>query len=308
MIAFIILLVVLGSIRPEFLSFTNVIQVLAQVSILGIIAVAITYVVIGGNFDISVGSFISFGNIFPMMLIYTMGPGSEPIAILATLGLGILVGCINGFLIGFLKLNSFMITLAMLSILSALSEIFFQGTAYGTLLNTSAKTIFSWMGRGMIGGVIPSSIVIFAVFAIILGIVLSKTVFGRYVYAVGGNRDASMYSGIREKWVTFYTFVLTGFAAALGAIIWGSRYLSIMTQQGKGYELTILTAVILGGTSLLGGSGNVFKTVIGVLIIGFVNSGVIVLGLPYYYQWLVTWFIIIVAVVLDITAKRRKEA
>jgi ribose transport system permease protein len=164
-------------------------------------------------------------------------------------------------------------------------------------------TWFAIFGRGSVLG-IPTPIVVFLGLALILHVVMSYTPFGRKVYAVGGNATAATFSGIRRSRVVFITYMISAFAVGCAAIILGSRVMGSQNNVGQGYELQVLAGVILGGTSLLGGSGNVLKTVIGVLILGFIQNGLLLLGYAYYVQWIVTWIVIILAVWLDISAKR----
>jgi ribose transport system permease protein len=133
---------------------------------------------------------------------------------------------------------------------------------------------------------------------------MAYTPMGRRIYAVGGNSTASVFSGIKRNRVVFTTYMISAFTTGLAALILGSRVMGSQNNVGQGYELLVLAGVILGGTSLLGGSGNIMKTVIGVLILGFIQNGLLLLGFAYYVQWLVTWVVIILAVWLDIAAKR----
>lgn len=166
-----------------------------------------------------------------------------------------------------------------------------------------AGTWFSIFGQGRILGV-PVPILIFLGLAIILGIVLARTPFGRKVYAVGGNGQAATFSGIPRARIVFLTYVLSAFCVAVAGMLQASRSLGSQNTVGQGMELQVLAAVILGGASLMGGSGTIFKTVIGVLILGFIQNGLLLMGLAFYVQYVVTWGIIILAVWLDVAAKR----
>jgi len=166
-------------------------------------------------------------------------------------------------------------------------------------------TWFSVFGQGAFLG-IPVPILIFAGLAAALGMVLARTPFGRKVYAVGGNGTAATFSGIPRARTVFYCYLISAFCVATAGLIQASRSLGSQNTVGQGLELEVLAAVILGGASLLGGSGTVFKTVIGVLILGFIQNGLLLMGLQFYVQFVVTWVIIILAVWLDIAAKRGK--
>ena len=298
-LAFICLLIVISFFAPRFLTARNIMLVLTQVSIMGVMACGLTFMLIGGNFDLSIGSQLSFTTVIVVSLHDKIGPIP---AILVALLAGIAMGAFNGYLVGFQKLTSLIVTLGMLPVVQSLTLIY-SGGNYNQIQNPEAP--FSFIGRGFIWN-IPMPFITFAVTAIIFAVILQKTVFGRRLYAVGGNRVASWFAGVRDDWVTFFTFVITGFTAALGGIIMGSRLMSAQNYLGKDYELLVLSSVILGGTSLYGGSGGIFKTVIGVLILGFLANGFIHLGLPYYTQMLAQWVIIIAAVWMDVRVKKEK--
>ncbi|MCK8824219.1 ABC transporter permease [Fuchsiella alkaliacetigena] len=301
-ILFVFLLMIIGiSLRTDsFLTQNNMLLVLRQVSVKGIIACGMTYMLIGGEFDLSVGSLVSLTAVLVIDFHDILGPfAAIIIAILA----GISVGAFNGFLVGFLKLNSLIVTFGMLFVIQALT-LLYTGGQYVSVSNQGA-TWFSIIGRGFIFG-IPIPVIIFGIILIIFGVVLSKTVYGRYLYSVGGNPIASKFSGIPKTYITFSTFIITGLTAAIGGIILGSRLMSAQNYLGQGYEFDIITAVVLGGTSLFGGSGSIPKTLIGVLILGFLSNGFIMMGFPYYVQWVVQWAILIGAVWMDVASKRGK--
>ncbi len=299
-IIFIIFIIAVSFASKAFLTAENILLVLRQVSIIGVMAVGITYVVIGGNYDLSVGSLLSLTTVIAVDMHDKVGP---LLAILIALMVGILVGCINGSLVGFLKLNSMIVTLGMLTLLQGVTYIYTGGQ--NVIIKYPDKTWFAFFGRGFLWSV-PVPAIIFGLFAIIFGCVLAKTVYGRKLYAVGGNKIASTFTGIRGDLVTFSTFIFSALATSIGGIIMASRVMGSQNTVGQGYELNVLAAVILGGTSLLGGSGSIFKTVIGVLILGFMQNALIMLGYPYYSQWLVTWFVIVAVVWLDLASRRGK--
>ena len=298
--SFILLLLLISMFSDRFLTSRNIILVLTQVSIMGVMACGLTYMLIGRNFDLSIGSQLSLTTVLVVDLHDKIGPvGAIGVALVA----GIVIGCINGYLVGFQKLNSLIVTLGMLPVVQALTLIYSNGM-YSTIARPE-ETPFAFIGRGKVFGV-PCPILIFGAVAIIFAVILSKTAYGRRVYAVGGNPTASWFAGIREHWIIFSTFVLTGLTAAIGGVMMGSRVMAAQNYLGKNYELDVLTAVILGGTSLYGGAGSIPKTVIGVLILGFLKNGFILMGLPYYTQMVAQWVIIIGAVWLDVATKKEK--
>jgi ribose transport system permease protein len=300
LIFFALLLISVSLVSDKFLSARNIILVLRQVSITGVLACGITFILISGNFDLSIGSLLSLTTVVVINLHDKIGPIP---AILITLAVGVIVGIINGTLIGYLKLNSMIVTLGMLPILQAVTLIY-TGGKYSSVAKPD-EAWFSFLGRGFILG-IPTPVIIFGIFVAVFTIILTKTVYGKYLFALGGNRTASLYTGIKDNYITFLTYIVTGVTTAVGGIMMGSRMMSAQNYIGEGYEFTVLTAVVLGGTSLFGGSGSVIKTLIGVLILGFLSNAFIMLGFPYYTQWIVQWVIIIAAVWMDVASKRGK--
>ncbi|SPJ22706.1 ABC transporter permease [Palleronia abyssalis] len=300
LIAFAVFLLGFGLFSDRFLSFENMESVLRSSSIIGVMALGVTVVVLSGNLDLSVGSMLSFGTVMVVDLHDKIGAapamGVMMVAVLA-------LGCINGFLVGILKLNSLIVTLGMLSAIQGLTLIYSGGQNVDIAPSTQSTTWFRVFGRGDIAG-LDMPIIIFAVLAILLHCAIAFTAYGRRVYAVGGNPTAAVFSGIRRGRVVFSTYVISAACVGFASIILGSRVMGSQNNVGQGYELLVLAGVILGGTSLLGGSGSIFKTVVGVLILGFIQNGLLLMGYPYYAQWIVTWIVIILAVWLDIAGKR----
>lgn len=284
----------------KFLSTDNFFTVVMQASIIGTIALGVTFVVIGGNLDLSVGSLLSFATVLVVDLHDKLGPGT---AIILMFVFTLLIGSVNGYLIGYLRLNSLIVTLGMLSAIQGITLVYTGGKNVD--ISNDENTWFDIFGRGDLLG-IPVPALIFIVSAIILQIVLVKTGFGRKIFAIGGNGTAALFSGLRRNRLVFSTYLLSAFTTGCAALILGSRVMGSQNNVGQGYELLVLAGVILGGTSLLGGSGSIVKTVIGVLILALIQNGLLLMGYPYYSQWLVTWVVIIVAVWLDIASKRGK--
>lgn len=281
-----------------FLSPGNIFDVLRQVSITGVMAVGVTFVVMTGRLDLSVGSLLTLLTVIVVDQHNQVGPLG---AIAITLVAGATIGAVNGALVGLVGLNALIVTLAMLSFLQGL-VLFYSGGSNVNVEN-SQTTWFAVFGRSDVFGV-PVPALIFLVTAIIGAFVLQRTIFGRQIYATGGNETASIFSGIQTKWTVFWTYVISGVTTAIAAVIMGSRVMGAQNTIGQGYELTVLAGIILGGTSLLGGSGSVWRTVLGITMLGFIQNGLLLLGYPYYVQWLVTWAVIILAVWIDLGAKR----
>jgi len=299
-IAFIAFMIAFGIGSDKFLTFDNLESVVRSSAMIGVMALGVTIVVISGNLDLSVGSMLSFGTVMVVDLHDKIGPGP---AIMVMMACVLLLGAVNGFLIGYVRLNSLIVTLGMLSAIQGLTLIYSGGKNVDVDPSTQDITWFRIFGRGEIAG-IDMPIVIFFVLALIVGFIVAFTPYGRRVYAVGGNPTAAVFSGIRRSRVVFSTYLVSSFCVGIASVILGSRVMGSQNNVGQGYELLVLASVILGGTSLLGGSGSILKTVIGVLILGFIQNGLLLLGYPYFAQWIVTWIVIILAVWLDVAAKR----
>ena len=298
LIAFLLFIIGFGLVSDRFFSSDNLMSVIRQVSIIGAIALGVTIVVIGGNLDLSVGSLLSFSTVLVVDLHDQIGPaGAMLVMFLCTLA----IGAATGFLVGYLRLNSLIVTLGMLSAIQGLTLIYTGGQNVDIV--NQEETWFAFFGRGYVFG-IATPIVMFGLLAIVLEVVLKRTSYGRQVFAVGGNPTAAAFSGIRRSRIVFSTYLISAFATGYAALIMGSRVMGSQNNVGQGYELLVLAGVILGGTSLLGGSGSVFRTVVGVMILGFIQNGLLLMGYPYYTQWLVTWVVIILAVWLDVAGKR----
>ncbi|PWJ15818.1 ribose transport system permease protein/putative xylitol transport system permease protein [Jannaschia seohaensis] len=300
LIAFVIFIVAFTIANPKFLSPDNLLSVVRSSAIIGVMALGVTFVVISGNLDLSVGSMMSFSTIVVLDLHDKIGP---LLAIPTMFAMTLCLGAVIGFLVGYLKLNSLIVTLGMLSAIHGLTLTYSGGKNMD--IADKEGTWFGFFGQGDILG-IPVPILLFIALAAGLGMTLSRTPFGRKVYAVGGNGTAATFSGIPRARTVFYCYLISAACVATAGLIQASRSLGSQNTVGQGLELEVLAAVILGGASLLGGSGTIFKTVIGVLILGFIQNGLLLMGLQFYAQFVVTWIIIILAVWLDIAAKRGK--
>jgi ribose transport system permease protein/putative xylitol transport system permease protein len=300
LIAFALFIIAFTLANPKFLTVDNIFSVVRSSAILGVMALGVTFVVISGNLDLSVGSMMSFSTIVVLDLHDQIGPF---LAIPAMFAMTLCLGAFIGFLVGYLRLNSLIVTLGMLSAIHGLTLTYSGGQNMD--IADKEGTWFSIFGQGTALG-IPVPILIFVALAALLGLLLAKTPFGRKVYAVGGNGTAATFSGINRARTVFSCYLISSACVATAGLIQASRSLGSQNTVGQGLELEVLAAVILGGASLLGGSGTIFKTVIGVLILGFIQNGLLLVGLQFYVQFVVTWVIIILAVWLDIAAKRGK--
>lgn len=297
-IAFALMLVGFSFFSDRFLTTDNILLVLRQISVLGILACGMTMVIISGNLDLSVGSTVT---LTAFVTVDLLNRYNAVTAVLVALIIGALIGAINGVLVGYLKLNFLIVTLGMLQVIQAIVLIYSQGQ-YMFIPNPE-ESPFSFVGRGFVLG-IPFPVILFGIIILISIYILNGTVFGRYIFSIGGNAEASKFSGIRSERVIFFTYVISSVTAAIGGIVFASRNMQAQNTLGQGFELEVIAAVALGGTSLLGGSGSIGKSVVAVLILGFLFNAFILVGLPYFSTLIVEWVILVVAVWIDITVRR----
>lgn len=299
-IAMIIVYLIFAVLSSNFRTGENAILILRQVSIIAVMGCGMSFAIIGGNFDLSVGSMLSLCCVMGIDLTNKIGPVPAIIIVIIT---GIVCGVLNGLLVGYLGLNSMIVTLGMMNVLQA-AALMYTGGANVVLKDPNGW--FGQIGKGSLG-IIPYVTIITVIFLVVYALLLSKSVFGHQVLAVGTNPETCRFSGINDKKVVLMTFILSGFATAVAAIMLCTRSGSSQPNIGMGYEFDVITGVILGGASLSGGSGNIFKTFVGVMIIGIMKNGFIILGLPYYVQWLSQCIIILVAVWLAIQTEKKRE-
>jgi ribose transport system permease protein len=273
-----------------FLSPNNLLNIFRQTSTITIIAVGMTYVIAAAQIDLSVGSTAGLASVVTAMGISAWGPVP---GILCGLAVGALVGSINGALVSLLGIPSFLVTLGMLGIAVGTAQ-WITASAPIPILDDTFNTIF---GSGNIGP-IPGLLIWSGVFVAVGSVVLARTKFGRQVLATGGNRTAADFTGINTKRITFQVLLLSGIVASVAGMLYAGRLQSGRFQWGTGDELSAIAAVILGGTSLFGGSGTVIGTLFGSLLIGLINNGLILAGLDSSQQQVVRGGIIILAVAL----------
>ncbi|WP_028452138.1 ABC transporter permease subunit [Chitinilyticum aquatile] len=299
---FIALLVVsagLAVMSPDFLTVGNLLNVMRQVSINALIAFGMTLVILLGGIDLSVGSILALSSVFTAMLIANFG--IDPVAATCIgVAAGAAMGAANGLIIAKGKVAPFIATLATMTILRGLSLQFSEGRPV-TGLNSD---FFSMLGGGYIANLIPIPVVGMLVMFGVFWFVLKKTVFGRHVYAVGGNEEASRLSGLSVDSVKIWVYTISGAMSAMAGIILTSRLNSAQPTAGAGYELDAIAAVVLGGTSLTGGRGWIFGTLVGALLIGVLSNGLNLLGVSSFYQLVVKGIVILLAVLMDRGGKK----
>jgi len=291
-LVFIAVCAIIAGIKPVFLSVTNIFNVIRQVSMIGIMAVGMTFVILSADIDLSVGSIAAFCGALTAGLMARNG--LPPLAaILIPVPIAAMMGLAMGFVITKGRVHSFVVSLGMMSIGRGLTLTYTKGLSIGNLPRS-----FGILGGGMVGP-IPVPVIIFALFIIMGYIVLTRTPYGRAVYAIGGNREAARLSGIKVDWYRIANFVLCSTLAGFAGIILASRVRSAWALAAQGWELDVIASVIIGGTSLFGGRGGVIGTLIGALFLGVLRNGANLLGVSPFYQQILMGSLIVAAVVLD---------
>ncbi|MEO9612877.1 MAG: ABC transporter permease [Nitratireductor sp.] len=289
------LIVLLTILSDSFLTLQNLINILNQNAPLAIMASAMTLVIICGGFDLSVGAIFAVGGVVAAALALQVHPVAGLIA--APL-VGMALGFVNGLTITALKIHSFLATLATGLVYRGIAILITGGTLIPVRLDA-----FTWLGRERIGPVYVAVLVLIA-FAVILTVVLTRTTLGRKMFAVGGNEEASILSGIRTRRIKIIAFSINGFAAGLAAAIAVSRISLGQATAGTGMELEAIAAVIIGGTSIYGGQGAVWRSVAGVFMLALVNNGFNILNADPFYKDLTTGLIIVAAVAISASGRR----
>lgn len=291
--ALIAMVVLLAFANEYFLSLQNLLNVFRQISINGILAVGMTFVILTGGIDLSIGSILAIAGMVSASLVVGPTPYPAPVAILAGIGAGAAFGAVNGILIARFAVPAFVATLGMLSMARGATLLFSNGRPIPSLSES-----FRWLGEGFVLG-IPVPVIVFAIVFLAAWAVLRFTVYGRWVYAVGGNMRSAKTSGIRTGAVVFSVYLLMGALAGLAGPVLTARTTAALPQAGLGYELDAIAAVVIGGTSLTGGVGSIGYTLVGALIIGVISNGLDLMGVSSYYQQIIKGAIIVVAVLID---------
>lgn len=290
-VAFILVCAVLAVLSPVFLRWANILNVIRQSSIYGIMAVGMTFVILTGGIDLSVGSILAISG--AMAAGALKADAGVAAAIAVGLGVGIACGLANGLLITMGKITPFVVTLGMMSIARGLTLIYSNGHPISGFSET-----FRFLGGGSLFG-IPFPIVVFILSVVVAWLILTQTRLGRYTYAIGGNEETVKLSGINANFYKTMVYVISGITSGMSALILTSRLNSAGPTAGMSYELDVIAAVVIGGTSLSGGRGSVWGTLVGALLIAVINNGMNLLGISPYFQQLVKGVIIISAVMLD---------
>jgi ribose transport system permease protein len=295
LIALLFLVVVVSFLNANFFTLDNILNILRQTSVNAIIAVGMTLVILTAGIDLSVGSVLALCGAFSATLVGMELPIiiSVPAALLA----GAALGSISGMVIAKGKVQAFIATLVTMTLLRGITMVYTDGRPISTGFTDAADT-FAWFGTGYLLG-IPVPVWIMAIVFGAVWYLLNHTRFGRYVYALGGNESATRLSGINVDRVKIGVYTICGLLAALAGIIVTSRLSSAQPTAGVGYELDAIAAVVVGGTSLMGGKGRIMGTLVGALIIGFLNNALNLLDVSSYYQMIAKAVVILLAVLVD---------
>ncbi|MGY5884577.1 ABC transporter permease subunit [Modestobacter lacusdianchii] len=286
-----ILIALMAVLAPNFLSVDNAINVARSVSINAILAAGLTVVILTAGIDLSVGSILAVAGVGSVLLAVDGVP--TPLALLGGILIGAIAGALNGAFVAWLALPAFIVTLGSMTYLRGLAYSLLDGQPL-----VASDLGFRGIGNGSVAG-IPQPVVVMLVVYAIFWFLLERTRFGRHVYAVGGNMEAARLAGINVKRVLLSAYMLAGAAAGVAGLIFSARVLSAQPTAGEGYELDAIAAVVLGGTSLAGGRGRIFGTLVGAVIIGVLSNGLILLDVPFFYQLIIKGVVIIIAIALD---------
>ncbi|PKM52130.1 MAG: sugar ABC transporter permease [Firmicutes bacterium HGW-Firmicutes-7] len=291
-VMFVVLCIILSFVSPKFLTETNIINILLQTSIIGVIAIGMTFVIIAQGIDVSVGAILAISSGAGVGAIKLLG-APWWLGILVMILIGLIFGLLNGYATAYLKMPAFLVTLATMSIGRGLTLVLSGGKSWFDL-----PVQFKQLSASNVGG-IPVLIILVIILYIIGHYVLKYTVYGRKIYAVGGNPEAARVSGINVKLIIMSTFVVSGLISSFAGILQTARMNSFWASMGTGFEFSAIAAVVIGGTSLSGGVGTLGGTFVGVLIMGVINNALNLWGVSANWQEVARGAIIFIAVMLD---------
>ena len=313
--ALIAIIIVFSFLSPNYFTLGNFLTMATHVAIFGILAIGMLLVILNGGIDLSVGSTLGLSGVVAGFLMQgvtlnmfgvVLFPPVWVVAVLAC-ALGAFVGAINGLLVARFKVPAFVASLGVMYVARGAALLMTNGLTYNNLAGRPelGNTGFDWLGFNRLFG-IPIGVVVLIVISIIGGVVLSRTAFGRWLYASGGNERAAELSGVPVKMVQVSVYVLSGICAAVAGLILSSQLTSAGPTAGNSYELTAIAAVVIGGAALTGGRGTVRGTLLGAFVIGFLSDGLVIIGISSYWQTVFTGAVIVFAVLLNAVQYRRR--
>ncbi|WP_283176471.1 ABC transporter permease [Gemmobacter sp. 24YEA27] len=306
--ALIVIVAVFSYLSPNYFTTSNFLIMASQVAIFGLLAIGMLLVILNGGIDLSVGSILALcgvigGALMQGVEIDALGVILYPpvwAVVVITLVVGALVGAVNGVLVAYLKVPAFVATLGVMYVARGVALLMTNGLTYNRLAGSPdlGNTGFKWLGSERIAGV-PISVLVLAFCAIVAWLVLSRTAFGRWLYASGGNERAAELSGVPVKFVKVTVYTLSGMLSAVAGLVLSSQLTSAGPTAGTTYELTAIAAVVIGGAALTGGRGTVLGTMLGAFVIGFLSAGLVITGVSSYWQTVFTGGVIVLAVLMN---------
>ena len=300
-IAFFVILAILMILSPNaFAKPANLVNILKQASINGILATGMMFVIISGGIDLSVGSIVALTGVIAATFAH---PGEYPliVPIILSVVIGAAVGLLNGVSVAYGNIPPFIVTLGTMTIVRGVALIAAKGQPV-----FDVTKLFEGIAGGFVFNTIPHLVVYFVVITLVCAFIITRTVFGRRVYAVGGNETAARVSGINVDWIKIAVYTLSGFLAGIAGLLLASRLVSGNPTAGQAYELDAIAAVIIGGVSMSGGAGKWYGTVIGALLIAVIGNGLDILNVSSHFQLIIKGSIIIIAVLLDMKGKGKQ--
>lgn len=306
--ALIVIIAVFSFLSPYYLTLGNFLIMSSHVAIYGLLSIGMLLVILSGGIDLSVGSTLALSGVVAGALMQGLTIEAfgvvlySPVwaVVVLTCALGAFVGLINGVLIAFLRVPAFVATLGTLYVARGVALLMTNGLTYNDLEGSPelGNTGFAWLGFNRLFGV-PIGVLVLAAFAILCGLMLTRTAFGRWLYAAGGNARAAELSGVPVKRVQLTVYVLSGICAAIAGLVLSSQLTSAGPTAGTTYELTAIAAVVIGGAALTGGRGGIGGTMLGAFVIGFLSDGLVIIGVSAYWQTVFTGAVIVLAVLLN---------
>ena len=306
--ALIAIIVVFSLLSPHYFSVANFLVMASHVAIYGILAIGMLLVILNGGIDLSVGSTLGLAGCIAGFLMQGVQIESAGVilfppvwaVVVLTCAMGALVGFVNGALIAWFKVPAFVASLGVMYVARGVALLMTNGLTFNNLGGKAelGNQGFNWLGFNRLGGV-PIGVVVLATLAILAGLMLSRTAFGRWLYASGGNERAAELSGVPVKRVQITVYVLSGICAAIAGLVLSSQLTSAGPTAGTTYELTAIAAVVIGGAALTGGRGTIRGTMLGAFVIGFLSDGLVIIGVSSYWQTVFTGAVIVLAVLLN---------
>lgn len=303
MCALVLVVVVFTSLNKNFLSYTNMINILVAASLVGLVAIGETYLIIAGLNDLSPGSVAAFSGVLAALLVSKMTM-PFPAAVAVTLVVAMAAGLFNAWMVSFIKLEPFIATLVTQAIFRGFAYILCDGKPVAV-----SDPMFIGLGKIRLGGSqgIPLTVILLILAFIVFGFILAKTTFGRSIYAIGGNRDAARLAGLKPRKIIFISYLMMACLCAVGGIILAARMNSGQPAACVNLEFDAITAVILGGVSFSGGVGNMGGTLLGVILLQAFNTGLTMVNVPTFWQYVARGSLLLIALTIDFIRKRNRE-